>query len=100
MTARFFANFFSVIFHPLLLPTYCLLAVMAAAPFEFGQLESKARILMIVQIFALTFAFPLLAVVIMYALELVKSLKLQERHDRILFGLRVVVRAARTAAHR
>jgi hypothetical protein len=84
MIARFFAYFFSIVFHPLLLPTYSFAIIIFAMPHDFGTFSQDEKLFLLFRILIFTFAFPVFAVFMMYLLRFVKSLHLETRHERIL----------------
>ena len=81
---RFAAKVLSVIFHPLLMVTYMLILLLLANPYMFGVNSIEEQWLMIVLVFLSTFFIPMIAVVMMYALEFIKSIEMHDRMDRII----------------
>lgn len=81
---RLFSKIISYIFHPLLFPTYGALYVVFFAPHYFAHLSLKAYQLSVILIFILTFIFPVVSLLIMKQLELIPSLELEEKKDRII----------------
>ena len=81
---RFAAKVLSVIFHPLLMVTYMLILLLLANPYMFGVNSIEEQWLMIVLVFLSTFFIPMVAVVMMYALEFIKSIEMHDRMDRII----------------
>lgn len=79
------AQFLSVIAHPLLMLTYMLLLLLLVNPYLFGvnsisDLESKKLIL---SVFFTSFLLPAIAIFLMYKLELISSLDMRNKQDRI-----------------
>lgn len=70
---RLLSKIISLIFHPLLLPTYAAIYVTIFAPHFFAQLSSKAFQLSVIVIFILTFIFPVVALLLIRKLELVSA---------------------------
>ena len=79
------AQTISVIAHPLLMLTYMLLLLLLVNPYLFGvnsigDLESRKLIL---SVFFTSFLLPAVAIFIMRKLDLVKSLEMRDKQDRI-----------------
>ena len=79
------AQFLSIIAHPLLMLTYMLLLLLLVNPYLFGvnsisDLESKKLIL---SVFFTSFLLPAIAIFLMYKLELISSLDMRNKQDRI-----------------
>lgn len=81
---RFFAHFFSVVGHPLLVPTYALLLLLLISPFDFGVkgLGDKQAILLLLSVFTTSAFLPGVGIAIMKPLGFVKSLDSPDREDR------------------
>ena len=81
---RFFAQFFSYVFHPLLMVTYFCLLIF------FGMNESmfyvftpfKVKVILTIIVFVFTFLIPLLNLFILVKLKYVSSLHIEERAQR------------------
>ncbi len=75
----------SILFHPLLVPTYMFILLIAINPFLFGasNLGEKRALLLLLMIFLYTFVIPLVSIFIMLKLEMVDSLHLEDRMQRI-----------------
>jgi hypothetical protein len=71
----------SVFFHPLLMPTY-----IAALLFGFDLLvlNPEARAAILVFLFSTTFLLPILAIGLLWAAGLLKSLSMEDKKDRLL----------------
>ena len=81
---RYAAKFLSVIFHPLLMVTYMLILLLLVNPYMFGVNSIGEQWLMIIQIFLSTFFIPMIAVIMMFALDFIKSIEMHDRMDRII----------------
>ena len=96
---RFLAQFFSVVFHPLLMPTYAFGLYIAANPYLFAGYEVEAtrdvalfgrdvaltlKGFEILKVFTLTAFFPAITIMLMIALRLASDADLTQRHERIL----------------
>ncbi len=77
------AQSISILFHPLLMVTYGLLFFMWANRYAFGQLENNA-FLLILLVFIYSFILPAIALFLMKKIELIDSLELRNREDRII----------------
>ncbi len=78
------ARAISVIFHPLMFPTYAALYVTFFAPHFFAHLSAKSFQLSVILIFILTFIFPIVSLLIMRKLELIESLTLEDQKERTI----------------
>ena len=83
MVATRIFKIISLIFHPLLMVTYVLIFLLALNPFSFGVNSVKEYWPFIFLIFFSTFFIPMLIIVMMKALNLVDSLDLHKRKERI-----------------
>lgn len=70
---RIFSKIISLLFHPLLFPTFGAIYVILFAPHFFAQLSAKAFQLSVIVIFILTFIFPIVALLLIKKLELVNA---------------------------
>lgn len=75
----------SLIFHPLLIPTYMLILLLLVNPYLFGvnSIGDAGGRLTVLLVFLYTFFVPSLAIVVMYYLGMVDSLALEDRQQRI-----------------
>lgn len=80
---RSFASFLSVLFHPLLLPTYAAALIMFLAPHFFAHLSSINFNLSIIIVFIFTFIFPVVSILIMRGLDVISSFEMQDAKERI-----------------
>jgi len=77
------ANFFSIVFHPLLIVTYMSLVLLWTNPFSFGWRHvSEANTLLIIIVMT-TITLPLIAIVMMKMLGWIDSFYLLTQHERI-----------------
>jgi hypothetical protein len=87
MTAvtRFFANFFSYLFHPLFISSYVMFFLIFLHPTAFAEDEHKLRVLRFITILTCNVLFPVFSVFIMWRLDLfVKSMLLRTEKERIV----------------
>lgn len=75
----------SVIFHPLLIPTYMLVLLLMLNPYLFGvsSLSDPNSRLLLLLVFLYTFFIPSISVGVMYMLGMVGSVSMPDRQDRI-----------------
>ncbi|HLP21218.1 MAG TPA: hypothetical protein VK174_12990 [Chitinophagales bacterium] len=78
------AKIVSVVFHPLLFPTYGLLLLLSTNPNRFGQFGDKLHIVWFIIIFTLTFLFPTIWLLMMKKLEMIDSFNLETTNERIV----------------
>ncbi|HZV69868.1 MAG TPA: hypothetical protein VFG10_10000 [Saprospiraceae bacterium] len=77
------ANFFSIVFHPLLILTYMTLVLLWTNPFSFGfRHVAEADTLLIIVVMT-TITLPAIAVIMMKMLGWIDSFKMETRHERI-----------------
>lgn len=79
----FFAKAVSIIFHPLFLVSYVLFYLIVANPYIFGFAGPKSKGLIIISVVTISFMFPLIAILMMKALGLIKSLEMEDKMERI-----------------
>ncbi len=80
-----FANFISYLFHPLLIATYgCLLIFFGLTnSIYYAFTPLKLKCIITLTVFAFTFLLPVLNMLILYKLNYITSLKLENRKERI-----------------
>jgi hypothetical protein len=80
----------SILFHPLLLPTYATLLIVLANPYWFGSF--KNGIFMIAGIVMLqTFLFPVITVLLMKALNFIDDLHIRDQKQRFIPFIAIMV---------
>ena len=74
----------SYLFHPLLVLTYALVLLILVDPFAFGanSVQSANSKLLILRIFLATCFVPAMAILMLYFLGMIKSLRLEDKMDR------------------
>lgn len=80
---RTFSKIISYIFHPLLILTYMLLILLLVNPYLFGVNSVQGGTRLILLIFLSTFFLPGFAVVLMRALNMIDSLEMKDKMERI-----------------
>jgi hypothetical protein len=80
------AQIVSIIFHPLLILTYMLILLLMVNPYLFGvnSLGDKESIKFILTVFFSTFLIPAFAIFLMWRLQLISSLEMRDKQDRII----------------
>lgn len=81
---RKIAQFISVLFHPLLLPTYTFFYVMYINPYIVGGWASPQMKITIIQVFINSFMFPVLVMVLLKGLGFIDNLQLKTREERFV----------------
>lgn len=78
------ARVLSYLFHPLLVMTYSLIILILMDPFSFGanSIRSTSSQLIILRLMLSTFFIPAMAMLMLYFLGMVRSLKLEDKMDR------------------
>jgi hypothetical protein len=81
---KFLAHLISWVFHPLLMPTYALLLMLAANPFVFGvhSFSEKRSMVLLISVFFTTALIPGIAIALMKLLGFVKTVQMEDRQDR------------------
>ncbi len=77
------AHIISVLFHPLLMLTYMLLLLLLVNPYQFGVNSMAGQWKLVIMVFLTTFVMPIFAVFMMKSLDMVKSMQLEDRFERI-----------------
>jgi hypothetical protein len=76
----------SVLFHPLLMPTYMLALLLLVNPYLFGVNhigDMNSRVLLL-RVFASTYFIPAIAIVMLRLLGLIESLEIRDRRERTI----------------
>lgn len=77
------AHILAVLFHPLLMVTYMLMLMLLMNPYQFGVYNFGGQWKLVILVFLSTFAMPIFAVFLMRSLNMVKSMQLEDRFERI-----------------
>lgn len=80
---RTLAKVISIVFHPLLIVTYMLVVLLLVNPYQFGVYSIAEQWKFVLLVFLSTFIMPAFAVFMMKSLNMVKSMHLHDRHERI-----------------
>jgi membrane-associated phospholipid phosphatase len=81
---RLIAKLISVLFHPLLFPSYGAMLIVATNPNMFGRFGERLHIVWLIIVFALTFIFPVVWMLMMKKLEMIESLEVSTAKERIV----------------
>ena len=84
LAIRFFANFFSVIFHPLFIPGYIAAFILFVHPYIFSGFNIKLKILRCISVVLLTAFFPAFVVLMLKLLQFIPNIFLRTQKDRII----------------
>lgn len=79
----FLANLISILFHPLWWPTFGLYILLVLNPYLFGVSEPSSQSTLLLQVFVLTFILPAISILLLRKLNLIDSLFVKERMERI-----------------
>jgi hypothetical protein len=79
----FLANLISILFHPLWWPTFGLYILLVLNPYLFGVSGPAAQSTLLLQVFVLTFILPVISILLLKKLNLIDSLFVKERMERI-----------------
>ena len=82
-TARLSAKLISIIMHPMLMMTYVLLVLFKFNPYLFGLAGDKGQELFLITVVILSVFFPLIAVLMMKALNIIESLEMKSKEERV-----------------
>lgn len=78
------ARIISYLFHPLLFPVFGATLIIAANPNMFGHFGERVHGAWLIIVFALTFLFPVVWLVMMKRLDMIQNFKLETSKDRII----------------
>ncbi len=81
---RFFAHFFSILFHPLLISAYVMAFLIYIHPAAFEGFDIHTKNLRMFSMALFTIFFPALSVFLAWRLKLVRRLSLESRQDRLV----------------
>jgi hypothetical protein len=82
---RFFAHFFSLLFHPLFITSYTIAFLIFVHPFAFSGLDPRLKLFRFLTVFLSTTFLPLLAVFLVWRLGLfVRSFQLRTARERFV----------------
>src|SRR5450432_3871723 len=83
-SVRFFAHFFSILFHPLLISSYVFAFLIYLHPSAFEGVDQRIKNLRMLSVLLFSVFFPGLSLFLAWRLKLVKSLSLETRNDRLI----------------
>jgi len=83
-TVRFFAHFFSILFHPLLISSYVFAFLIYLHPAAFEGVDLHTKNLRMFSMVLFTLFFPALSLFLAWRLKLIKGLALNNRQDRLV----------------
>ncbi len=85
LVLRLGAQIVSLLFHPLLAPTYMLALLLAVNPYLFGinHLGDQTGMLILLRVFLSTFFIPMVAILMLRATGLISSFALQNSQERL-----------------
>ena len=82
---RFFAHFFSILFHPLFISCYVLYFLIFIHPLAFAGMEDRKKLFLMISVFFTSAFLPSFATFLMWRLRLgVQSLQLRTQKERII----------------
>ncbi len=81
---RLSARFFSLLFHPVFVPVMLVYFMVFIHPYLFAGMETRPKVLVVVQAAAMFTFFPLVTVLLLKALDFIKSIQLTSQKDRII----------------
>jgi hypothetical protein len=81
---RFFARFFSVLFHPLLITTYVFAFLVYIHPAIFEGMDMHTKNLRMISVILYTVFFPGFSLLLAWRLKLIRNLSLTNRPDRLV----------------
>jgi hypothetical protein len=83
-TVRFFAHFFSILFHPLLISSYVFAFIIYLHPSAFEGVDPHTKTLRMFSMVLFTIFFPALSLFLAWRLKLIKNLSFENRQDRLV----------------
>lgn len=81
---RIFSKTIAVVFHPLFVVTYALLLLLWVNPYLFSFQDPKAKGIVIILFFMLSFGFPFITILMMKLLGFVRTLEMESHRERII----------------
>ena len=81
---RAIAKFFSYLFHPVFVPVMLVAFMVFIHPWLFAGMDKTSKILVVVQAASMCTFFPLVTVLLLKALDFIKSIQLVTQKDRII----------------
>jgi hypothetical protein len=81
---RFFAHFFSILFHPILISAYVIAFLIYVHPSAFEGVDPHTKNLRMLSLLLFTVFFPCFSLFIAWRLKLIRSLSLENRQDRLV----------------
>ena len=81
---RFFAHFFSILFHPLFIGAYVFAFLIYIHPAAFEGMDSRTKSLRMISMVLFSVFFPCLSLFLAWRLKLIKRLSLENRQDRLV----------------
>jgi hypothetical protein len=81
---RFFAHFFSILFHPLLISSYVFAFLIYLHPAAFEGVDLHTKNLRMISMVLFTIFFPAVSLFLAWRLKLIKGLNLENRQDRLV----------------
>jgi hypothetical protein len=81
---RFLSIAISLVFHPLLFPSYGTLLIVLSNPHLFAQYNERQQGGWLIGVFALTFLFPVIWLAMMKQLGMISSFSLESKKERII----------------
>ena len=78
------AKFISIIFHPLLMPTYGFLLLFYTQNYVATFLQVQVKLIIVALTFLFTFIFPAINAVVLWKMGRIKSLEMEDPQDRLL----------------
>jgi hypothetical protein len=78
------AKFFSYLFHPVFVPVMLVAFMVFIHPWLFAGMDKTSKILVVVQAASMCTFFPLITVLLLKALDFIKSIQLVTQKDRII----------------
>lgn len=81
---KIIARIVSFLLHPLLFPTYGAAFILLCNPHMFSAFGHRVHIAWLILVFALTFIFPVVWLLMMKRLEMIQSLALETSRERII----------------
>lgn len=79
-----FARIISIIFQPLLIPTFSLIILFSLNSYISFAIPSSAKNMILAMIFIVTFVFPAIFIYLFYKRGIIRSITMEKRDERIL----------------
>lgn len=84
LPARIMANFISIVFHPLFIPTYVMAFLLYQHPYAFAGFDDRMKMLRLASVMVSTVLLPAFSIFLLWKLDFIRSIYLRTQRERII----------------